>query len=195
MGINGIINKISADADTQIAQLEAENKKAMQKIKEEALKNVAEIEKSAQIRATEEQQRAFDQTLSREEAKLRVEFLRVKQELVVETFAKARNSLLGLPNEELKKRYLNHIVSFGEKNGKIIVGSEDKALLDEDFVKSAGDAVGGSFDRELSDSFKHGFMLIAGKIQYDARFDELYNEISESKTDQIASILFSGEAE
>ncbi|HHS49662.1 MAG TPA: hypothetical protein ENN07_00910 [candidate division Zixibacteria bacterium] len=190
MGIDGIINKISADADEQIAKLEEQNSDAIAEIEDEADAKIAEIEADAKSRAEAERKRSFEQTLSREEAKLRVELLEVKREVVREIFGRAREKILALPKDDLRARYRELIKSFDESVGKIVVGHKDAELLDENFVESAG-----SFEREVSENFEHGLILIAGKIQYDARFDELFREIVEHKTDEVAQILFAEEAE
>ncbi len=195
MSIDGILKKISAEADAQIAALEAENRATIEELKAEAEAKITTIKTEAKSRAEAEKQRAFEQTLSREEAKLRVELLAEKQRIVDEVFERARARILGLPPDELRKRYLAHLKSFGEKSGTIIVGAKDDTLLDAGFIKSAGEALGGSFNRELATDFDHGLILIAGKIRYDARFDELFNEIIEGKTDEVAAMLFSGEGQ
>jgi vacuolar-type H+-ATPase subunit E/Vma4 len=193
MSIEGIINKISADADAMIAELEMETRKAIEAIEAETENKEKERIAGSEELAETKKKRAFEQTLAREEARLRKEFLAVKQEIVADTFKRARKKIIELSPEKLREMFLGTLESFGEKSGTIVTGSADDAIFDDSFLAEASTC--GDFKMERSADFKHGFMLVVGKIQYDARFESLFSEIIEGKTDVVAAKLFPPEGD
>ncbi|MCD6501526.1 hypothetical protein J7L01_02910 [bacterium] len=191
MSIEGIIKRISDDADQKIAALEKENREAIDALEAETKSKIAEIEADAKKRAEIEKERSFRQTFAREEARLRKELLAAKQKIVAEIFDRAKKAILELPPEQLRERYLSMLESFGENSGKLIVGKTDAPLFDAGFLQEAVKRIeDGVFEVETASDFEHGFMLIAGKVQYDARFEPVFHEIIEEKTDVVAGVLF-----
>ncbi|RKZ30172.1 hypothetical protein DRQ36_06430 [bacterium] len=191
MGIEGIINKIESEAETKISELERETEEAISKIEAEIAEREKIKLKEAEERAAAESERRYEQVISREEARLRMEFLKTKQDLVSEAFERGFKAIKELPPDELRKRYTDMLASYGEKEGELIVGKSNADILDDDFMALLAREIPGSkFTRKVSDDFDYGFMLIAGKIQYDARLSEIFAAMTERITDEVAAELF-----
>jgi vacuolar-type H+-ATPase subunit E/Vma4 len=193
MSIEGILNKIQAETDEKTAELKAETYSEIRELEAE----LSEFEKSVLVKSEEKAQaeakRAYEQALSRAETRFRMETLAVKQELVQKAFQKGFEAILNLPAEKLRGRYVSMLESFGEKEGEIVYGKEDSAIFDGEFDSLAKQKIeGANFSKRQSDDFDHGFMLKAGRIQYDARAESIFAQIAEDFTDEVSQILFGG---
>ncbi|HDR91292.1 MAG TPA: hypothetical protein ENN75_03480 [candidate division Zixibacteria bacterium] len=193
MSIEGILNKIQAETDEKIAEIKAETDSEIQTIEAE-LKNfekavLAKSEEKAEIEA----KRAYEQAISRAETKFRMETLAVKQELVQKAFKNGFEAILNLPPEKLRERYATMLESFGEKEGEILYGKEDSAVFNGEFDSIVQKKINGAkFAKTKSDNFDHGFMLIAGRIQFDARAGSVFSQIADDFTDDVSLMLFGG---
>lgn len=194
MSIEGILNKIQADTDEKIAEIKAKTDREIEAIESE----VAEFEKSeiekAEERAETEAERAFEQEISRAETKFRMQTLAVKQELVQKAFDEGFKAILHLPADKLRGRYVEMLQSFAEKSGEIVFGKEDGEIFNDEFDKLVAEKIDGAdFSKKRSEDFDHGFMLFAGKIQFDARAESIFGQIIEDFTDNVSMVLFGGE--
>ncbi len=192
MSIEGIIKKIEAEAEAEIEKHKQETEEAIGKVEAEVEAYKSDTLKKAEEKAEVESKRRFEQLINRAEAKMRMRTLEAKQNLVAEAFDKGLEAILALPVDELRRRYAEMAASFGEKQGEIVVGKADSDLLGNEFMNILSEKIPGSdFKRTVTDDFDHGFMLIAGRIQYDARLSELFEALKERITDDVASVLFS----
>lgn len=191
MGIEGIINKIEADTDARIAEIRTEADNAISKIEAELAEYKSKKMSEAENNAKNEAKRRFDQVLAREEARLRMELLRIKRELIDEAFEMGRQAILKLPAERLRERYAEMAASFGETEGELLFGKLEECLHSEEFRDILTKKLpNSSFKTSVSDDFDRGLMLVAGRIRYDARFTRLFDELKERITDEVAAALF-----
>ncbi len=193
MSIEGILKKIQAETDEKIAEIKAETDSELRELEAE----LSEFEKSVLAKSEEKAQaeakRAYEQAISRAETKFRMETLAVKQELVKKAFDKGFEAILNLPAEKLRRRYIAMLESFGEKEGEIVYGKEDSAIFDSEFDSLAKQKIeGANFSKRQSEDFDHGFMLFAGKIQFDARAQSVFSQIIDDFTDDVSIALFGG---
>ena len=192
MGIEGIINKINSEADIEIHEIERKTEKTIEDIRAEVAKYELETLEKAHERAITEAERRFNQVKNREETELRKRMLEIKQELITEVFDKAKKAVMSLPEEKLKEIYCAMLASFGVKNGEIVAGKAERNIFDDQFRSLIANEIPESdFSILFSNDFDHGFMLIAGKIQFDARVSQVFSELTERATDRVATILFS----
>lgn len=193
MSIEGILKKIQAETDEKIAEIKAETDSEIRELEAE----LSEFEKSVLAKSEEKAQaeakRAYEQAISRAETRFRMETLAVKQELVKKAFDKGLGAILNLPADKLRGRYIAMLESFGEKEGEIVYGKEDSAIFDGEFDSLAKQKIeGAKFSKRQSDDFDHGFMLFAGKIQFDARAQSVFSQIIDDFTDDVSIALFGG---
>lgn len=194
MGIEGIIEKIKRDTDAEIEKLSAEMRTQLDALLKEAEDYKIKAESEARVKAELESRRQFEQTIAKKEAELRKKLLTVKREWIEKTFAKARERILEMPPDELRKHYLSMLVSFGEKSGEIVFGKKDDKVFDDIFLMMASEKIPESnFTKKLGD-FDHGFVLVSGKISYDARLSSIFEDLKEKMTDRIAIVLFGEDA-
>jgi len=191
MSIEGIISKIQDGSDQKIDDIKKEHQSKIAKLKAELAEYERKAIEKAEDKAEIEAEKAFQQTINRSEADLRKELLAEKQKMIEMIFEKGKQAILDLDQSELRERYARILKSFDQTEGTLLVGKEDNDLLNEDFLAKAREMIGEiDYKLEVSQNFDHGLMLIAGRIQFDARLDQLYLELKERLTDDVVGILF-----
>ena len=195
MAIEDIVEKIKREAEAEAKRISGEADDKREEILAEAEDYAGNSLKKAKTRAESEAEKTHRQVLSRERARLRKELLAKKQEMVSKIFDRGKKAVIEQDPDRLRGIYAEMVESFDEESGKIIVGSKDAETLGEQFMDMLKDRIGGDFEREVSDRFERGLMLISGKVQYDARLDSLYAQLVENYTDEVAAILFGDSGE
>jgi len=196
MSIEGIIKKIEAVTEERIAEIVKEVNSNIAEIQSTVIDYETKVGKKADLLAKTESERVYRQTINRAEAEMRKETLAEKQELVREVFEKSYRKILALPPEELRKSYVGMLVNFGENEGEIIVGKDDTAVFDSNFDNMVRESMPESkFTKKSATDFDHGFMLISGKIQFDARAQSVFAQIEEELIDDVSKILFAPQSE
>ena len=196
MGIEGILNKIDAGTDIRIGEIEEDTNRTIAEIEAEVADFEASAMKKAERRAEFGAKRTYEQTINRAEAELRKELLGVKQKLVKKAFDNGYRAILEMPVDEIRASYVNMLSAFDEKSGDILFGKADSGIFDDHFDALVAERIpGADFNKKLSGDFERGFILVAGKIQYDARLPSVFAEMIEQLTDDISEICFSNLSE
>ncbi|BCJ94777.1 hypothetical protein acsn021_23460 [Anaerocolumna cellulosilytica] len=195
-GLEKILKHIEEDAVSAADKIVAEaNIKAAEILAEaqtEGEKRCAEIAERSKLEV--------QSCLSRAESAARLHekklILSTKQEIIGDVIAKAKESLIKLPDKE----YFNILLKMVQKHalaqtGQILFSPDDKKRLPNDFSQAIEDCLKGVDGAALSLSedtrnVNGGFVLVYGEVEINCSFDALFASAREDLQDKVCQILF-----
>ncbi|MBN2543195.1 V-type ATP synthase subunit E [bacterium] len=190
MAFEDIIKKIKADHEAKESEAHKDHEKRVDQLEKNQEQKLNDMLSSAKEKAKNEKKKLYEQLLSIGEADLRRELLGKKQQLLDDAFLEARNKFLKQNKDEYQKKFASLISNLDQKEGKLLVGLDDKDKLDDGFKKLVEDKTGGHFEYEISDKIKHGCVLVTGRIRYDFTLESLLSEVREKVEDKVIKALF-----
>ncbi len=199
MGIQDILKKIERDAKERASKIKTGAKAQAEKILEEA--NISsesikdEILKKAKTQAIAERNRSL--TMANLEARKGI--LETKQSLMDETFRRALNNLIELPDKDYQAIILKLLlenVESGEE--EIIISPKDKGRIDLKFLKEVNarlvkEGKGGKIKISSENrDFRGGFILRGGRKEMNLTYLSLIKDKRDELEGEVAKILFKG---
>ena len=193
-GIENITAKIQADArqeiDAILAEAQAEAAGIMAgyeaQARAEAESVLARGEKAAAERA--------ERLASMAQLECRKAVLGAKQEVIEEAFARAREKLLALPQEEYVALLADLAIQAGATGReKLIFSVADRARVGKAVVVAANDKLGGAGNLTLAEETRPitgGFILSDGAVEVNCTFDVLIRLQRGALSGEVAKVLF-----
>ncbi len=192
-GTEKIIAHIQADAKAQADAILAQAEQQCASIREEFEKKAGELygEKiRAGVKACQDQLDS-QQRIAQMEAKKSL--LAVKQEMVAESFDKARDQILNLPREQ----YIDFLAKLAAKasvsgDEEIVLNAADREAVGEQVVKAANEKLNGgklSLSQETG-SFDGGLLLRRGNVEVNCTVELLVELCRGEMSAELASVLF-----
>ena len=192
-GTEKIIAHIQADAKAQADAILAQAERQCAGIKAEFDSQAAE-RYSERIRAGVkacQDQLDSQQRIAQMEAKKSL--LAVKQEMVAESFDKARDQILNLPREQ----YIDFLAKLAAKasvsgDEEIVLNAADREAVGEQVVKAANEKLNGgklSLSQETG-SFDGGLLLRRGNVEVNCTVELLVELCRGEMSAELASVLF-----
>ena len=195
-GIEKITQRIAAEAKTECVGVAEEADKRCAAIQAEYEKKAATAYEQALTAGRSE----TEQSIQREERTVRLEvkkeLLGLKQELVSTAFAKARERLLHMPEEQycaFLARLAGQAATGGEE---VILSAADAAKLGAKVVEAANAVLrqnGCKDELKLSNEHRDiacGLVLRKGDIEVNCTVDALLDQSRDELAAQVAGILF-----
>ena len=192
-GTEKIIAHIQADAKAQADAILAQAEQQCASIREEFEKKAGELygEKiRAGVKACQDQLDS-QQRIAQMEAKKSL--LAVKQEMVAESFDKARDQILNLPREQ----YIDFLAKLAAKasvsgDEEIVLNARDRAAVGEAVVKAANALLkdGRLSLSERTGSFDGGLILSRGNVEANCTAELLVELCRGEMSVEIADMLF-----
>lgn len=196
MAFEDILKKIREDSRKEVERIKKEAGEKAERVLEEVGGKTDSIKKNirhdAQVSLQDEKKRIL--TMANLEARKKV--LEKKQDLVEEAFQKALDHLKHLSDKEYQravKELLLRAAESGEE--EVIISPEEKrltsALLNEvnEELRSKGGPGKLKFSSEKRE-FQGGFILKAGRKEFNSTFNSLFQEKREELEAEVAGILF-----
>jgi V/A-type H+-transporting ATPase subunit E len=192
MGIEEIKKKIIEDAREEKKRILAEARKKASQIVEEGKKSAEEQRKEIISRAQREAEMEKSRIITIENLESRKKVLSAKQEVIQKVFIRAMYMLSNLDDyQELMENLICAAAKGGEE---IIISSEDKKRLNEDFFHRVNARLGDPLRiSEETRNIAGGFVLRTGDIEINESFDEKIETLRDDMESQIAQIVFSGD--
>lgn len=195
MGAEEVVEKILADARGEAGKIkkEAEEKQAAEQGKLD--EQLAEYSKQTDIMAQQEAKEEKLHLLAAARMEVAKELLAEKRRILGEVFAKAREKLLSLPDEEYRKimgKLMLKAVETGEE--EVIVDKNEKRI-NQEFIGQINQQLGAGRKGNLrlsekSENIGAGFILRRGKIKNNASVEVLLAQASEELETELAKELF-----
>jgi V/A-type H+-transporting ATPase subunit E len=197
MALDGILKKITENAEEKVAAIEEEGRRKRQEVLSRAkdlAKEIADrISQEAASRAELDRRRSEVSA----ELEFRKEILKEKQEIMEDCFREALDELVKLPADKYRaliRSMLSKLVSSGEEH--VVISPEDKEKIDRKFIDSINDELKGA-DRKgrlkldgTSPKIRGGFLLKTEDVEVDCSFGALLGQLREEMQADVAGILF-----
>ena len=197
MAIDRIVRKIMEDAEAEAKALLAKADREAERVRAEAAKTVAEIEKKAQEAAVREADEHRRRVVSRAQADMRKELLSVKQGLIADAFQRALRAFTELKEDKfraLMEKLLLECLEDGDE--EVIVAPHDNledwtSLLAEvnrklSAQKRKGALVLSQERREMAG----GFVLRKGKVEINCDLKLIVESMREGLEFEVARTLW-----
>lgn len=193
-GIDKITSRISADAQQEIAEIDAkaaaEAAEIAEQYRQRAQKESEDIRTKGRAAAKEREERLA----SVAQLEARKLTLAAKQELLEETFRKALEALLALPEGEYVE-LLAKLIAEGSQSGQeqVIFSQKDRPRFGKAAVTRANELLGGKGRLTLSVETRPiggGFILSDGEVEVNGTFDTLVRLQRRDLDAAVAKVLF-----
>ncbi len=191
MSVEGIISRIKQDALAEAERIKQQYLEQINRLEQEFERERERVLQEARSRAERERQTARQRAIDRARSELSKKLLAHKRELLDKLYQKVRQKIESMPPEEYRKFFAGILASLGEKEGEVLV-SADAGVLDENFIKVASDKLGGAKFalKKVEDGFR-GFVLVKGRVRYDATLDSVLSLLREKTEEKVIEKLFS----
>lgn len=197
MSLEKIIDRIKQDSQTQIDEIKnkalVEADEIIQKAKESA-----ELYKAQALEASEKDAKLYKQRLiSTASLEFRKDVLNEKQNAIDSAFQEAINNLVSMKDDAYRnviRKMLITSIQTGDE--EIVISSQDKARLNDNFLKDVNRelAKGGKKGnlRFAKDTYNilGGFVLRKGNIEINNAFESLFNSVREDLEAEVSKELF-----
>jgi len=196
MALSDIINKINADAESEIRKIlekaEAEASSIISEGKEEAEKISRRMLESGSGKAV----KVRETVIAMAKLQNKKEILAVKQGIMDAVYEEVKRRIAAFGDKEYGDIAERIIASTREEKIDVIAGENERKRLNTRFIagikaglKKRGSGVKVSLGAEKAD-LKDGFILRSGRIQIDCSHENLVRSLREETIDEVAAILF-----
>ena len=197
-GIERISNRLVADAEAEIAALNAETKATCDEITAEYQRRAQEEYESRLSEGTRAAETRMQRLGSAAEMEAKKSILAFKQEMVAKAFDDASAKLASLPEEQYVK-FLASQVAAAAATGKetLIFNARDKAAVGAKVAKTANAALekqgipGGLTVSDETRDISGGVIVRQGNIEVNCAVETLVSLRRSELASQVAEILFS----
>jgi len=197
MALEGILEKITKNAEEKVRAIEEEGRLKRQEIISTAESRAKEISERIIEEAKEKAELERRRSSVSAELERRKEVLREKQKLVEDCFRAALEEFVNLPTEEyhaLIRKMLLNLVSSGDEH--VLISPEDERRIDREFIDRVNDELkkaGKKGNLQLdgtSPTLRGGFVLRTEEVEVDCSFGTLLAQLREESQADVAGILF-----
>ena len=190
-----VVEKILSDAvaESQGIAKEADAKEAAEQRRFD--EQLAEYKKQTEVLAQKAGEEKKDHLLAAARMDIKKEFLAEKRRLLDEVFARAREQLQNLPNEQYRKLMSDLMVAAVETGDEEVVVDTNEGRIDHEFIKQINRELGPGFKGNLKLSNERqnlgaGFILSRGKIKTNVSIEVLLDQARKELEIQLAKELF-----
>jgi len=195
-GLEKIIEQIQSESEAEAQKITAaareKREQILQQAKEEAEISCRKIAAEAEAGVKNRKERA-DSGAALTERRV---ILTAKQELVAETFTRAREAFDRMSDAEYFGNLVRMAVRYClPKEGRICFNARDRKRLPADFADTLAAAVSARGAKlVISDETRPidgGFILVYGGIEQNCSLSALFDSARETMQDEVAAVLFS----
>lgn len=191
-GIDKIIQRIEADAQTEIDRVLGAAKDQAEEITE-LYQGRADAE-AAELKARNEKAAAEreDRLVSSTQMEVRKTTLAAKQQMLEKAYALALDKLCSMPDAQYIETVAALLVQAAPKGtGKVIFAPAEKERIGKAAVAMANEKLGGQLTvAEETRPIRGGFILSDGKVEVNCSFDTLVRLQKNETAGAVAKILF-----
>lgn len=191
-GIDKIIQRIEADAQTEIDRILGAAKDQAEEIAE-LYQGRADAE-AAELKARNEKAAAEreDRLVSSAQMEVRKTTLAAKQQMLEKAYAQALDKLCSMPDAQYMETVAALLVQAAPKGtGKVIFAPAEKERIGKAAVEMANEKLGGQLTvAEETRPIRGGFILADGKVEVNCSFDTLVRLQKNETAGAVAKILF-----
>ena len=191
-GIDKIIQRIEADAQTEIDRILNAAKDQAEEITE-LYQGRADAE-AAELKARNEKTAAEreDRLVSSAQMEVRKTALAAKQQMLEKAYALALDKLCSMPDAQYIETVAELLVQAAPKGtGKVIFAPAEKERIGKAAVEMANEKLGGQLTvAEETRPIRGGFILSDGKVEVNCSFDTLVRLQKNETAGAVAKILF-----
>jgi len=191
-GIDKIIQRIEADAQTEIDRILNAAKDQAEEITE-LYQGRADAE-AAELKARNEKTAAEreDRLVSSAQMEVRKTALAAKQQMLEKAYALALDKLCSMPDAQYIETVAALLVQAAPKGtGKVIFAPAEKERIGKAAVEMANEKLGGQLTvAEETRPIRGGFILSDGKVEVNCSFDTLVRLQKNETAGAVAKILF-----
>ncbi len=197
MSLEKIIERIKQDAQAQIAEIKdkalKEANRILQSARDEAMAYKARELEKAEAQAQQRRQRL----ISSANLEFRKEILAEKQNAIDSAFQQALNTLVQMKDDEYRqiiKKMLISSVQTGDE--EIILSTRDKTRISENFIRDVNKELiksGKKGNLKISKNSYNilgGFVLKKGNIEINNSFETLFKSFRDELEAEVSKILF-----
>ena len=191
-GIDKIIQRIEADAQTEIDRILNAAKDQAEEIAE-LYQGRADAE-AAELKARNEKTAAEreDRLVSSAQMEVRKTALAAKQQMLEKAYTQALDKLCSMPDAQYIETVAALLVQAAPKGtGKVIFAPAEKERIGKAAVEMANEKLGGQLTvAEETRPIRGGFILSDGKVEVNCSFDTLVRLQKNETAGSVAKILF-----
>ncbi len=197
MALEGILEKITGNADEMAAAIKEEGRLKRRDIISRAESQAEEIRDRIATQAKEKAELERRRATVSAELGHRREILSEKQGILESCFRSALDELLDLPAGEYRaliRKMLLRLVDTGEE--RVLISPHDEKRIDQRLIDGVNDELkkAGKEGRlkldDTSPAIRGGFVLRTEHLEVDCSFGVILDQLKEDLQAQIAAILF-----
>lgn len=194
MDVQGILNKIAADARQAASAVLADAQKRADDLRAKSEEQLAAQRRAMEAKAETDGREMEGRMLRMAELEEKKARLAVKRQVMDEAFLQATDRLRRLPDQEKRAFFLAELVSAAQGGETVCVGTEENAWFDERFLSDAGAALAakgcaGALQRG-EDVPGCGFELRQGGAALNCTFESLVEGQRMALEGDVARALF-----
>lgn len=196
--VEKIVNKINQDARSEASKIVGEAEEEAEKKKNEAESKSEEIYQEIIERYKREAGQEKQRIVANAKLQKRKEILDAREEVIQESFQKAREKLENLPSKEYKKILENLILEAMEAidgDAEVMVRKEDGKAVNKNFLQKLSKEAGHNIEKSKENISAVGGVVVRskdGKIEVDNTFDTRLERYRGEMRREVAKILFGG---
>ena len=191
-----VVEKILSDAKAEAQGItkEADAKEATEQSRFE--EQLAEYKKQTEVLAQKAGEEKKDHLLAAARMSINKEFLAEKRKLLDEVFARAREQLQNLPDDQYCKLMSDLMVTAVETGDEEVIIDNNEIRIDQKFIKEVNRRLGPGYkgNLRLADEKQNiggGFILRRGKIKNNVSLAVLLAQAREALEIELAQDMFS----
>jgi vacuolar-type H+-ATPase subunit E/Vma4 len=176
MSVEGIIEKIIADAENEARRIVEESEKEAGALREEGEKEAAEYFERQKRLLDERYRKEKERAILNKRLETRKTLLGTRQKWMDKAFAEAYKRLVDQPLGDYKQTLMRMIDSASQtKDEEIIFGRKGDGTFFEQVVLELNGKTGGRFVvSAVGGEFPWGFILKKGKVEVNVSIDSLF---------------------
>jgi len=176
MSVEGIIDRITADAEAEAKNIIVKAKNEAESIVEKGKKRAEEYFDLQRKKIDEKYRREKERRVLNRRLDRRKNLLQARQKWMNEAFSTAYRNLIDQPPEDYKTLVITLIERVSvSKDEEIVFGTKGNDALIEGIVKTLNSAKNSKFTQaEKRGEFPWGFVLRKGKVEINMSIDSLF---------------------
>lgn len=193
MNAEQVIEKILSEARQKAEALLEEARQQAARLRAEQQEQLNAYEAQSQQAARAAAQDRLDRILAGARMEVRKQVLAAKVKTLDELFAKARQAIHTMGDEDYRRLMERLLVEAVQSGDEEVVVGRSETRLNADFVKQVNHRLGDRGRLRLSDDradIEGGFLLRRGKVQVNASTAVLIDQLREAMEPQLVRELF-----
>jgi vacuolar-type H+-ATPase subunit E/Vma4 len=176
MSVEGIIEKIIADAKNEARRIVEESEKEAGAIHEEGKKEAAEYFEKQKRLLDERYRKDMERAVLNKRLEMRKNMLGTRQKWMEKAFAEAYKRLVDQPLGDYKETLIRMICTASQaKDEEIVFGRKGDVKFFQEVVGELNGKTGGRFTVSAEGGkFPWGFILKKGKVEVNVSIDSLF---------------------